>query len=109
MLFREDRKVEVYSFLGRNIMPGQGDIEVSWKWLCKDLATNKFIIITETKTWGYCSPDFDKLKKDILEGERFADYFYSREEESSPAYGTPIGVVSCPVTYNMVKEGLHSL
>lgn len=125
---------EVYQYLGKKYMPGQGDVEVTWSWLCKDIQTGNMVILKESKDWGYCSPNLSQLKADILEGNSSASYFYCSKKEVKNCIGcfdtrksckhcedlelcktiynkekTVIATLEQPITANMVKNQGFSL
>lgn len=127
------KKYKVIDYLGMKYIPGQGDIEVNWKWLCKDLDKDTFVIVEEFKNWGYSSPELNKLEQNILEADSNSEYFNVKENEVNKCVGqsnTPeecskckdynlcksinfsqneIAVVGLPVTSAMVRLGKFSI
>lgn len=123
--------MEVYQYLGKDTVGGQGDIEITWKWLCRD--SKKMVIVSECKTWGYCSPDLQKFREEIIEGKEFADYFFTNICEVKNCIGdkdsrksckrcddyercskinkdrTVLADVNLPITANMIREGKFNL
>lgn len=98
---------EVYAYLGKEYMPGQGNIDVVWKFLCKNLENGKFYIVEEMKTWGYSNPDMTELKNDIL--TQNVVYFYDRFVPTNEVQKRAISTANSPILVSLVKDGLFDL
>lgn len=99
--------LKVCRFVGMEGYPGQGNIELVWKYICFDTEHQKYVSVSESKNWSYCSPNLNIMQASILNHE--PQYFYSSLTAYNGYCDGNIATADIPITESLVLDEILNL